>query len=412
MNKAVCALVAIAIVILGASMVAQQPAAPAPSAPIPAGLPDWAYTPPPPAGSPPPATALPADDNAVVSIPGTTKTFTRGQLRAQKETMDWYPEDRHGTIPEIAKFGKQGVRQCTLCHLPDGSGRPENAPISAYHPTYFMQQMQDFRDGLRKSADPRKANTNTMIGFAKATTREEDLAAAAYFAEQPYPRRIKVVESKTAPKVRLQGGMHMAVPANEGGGMVPIPANEIVEIPDDNLRAEARDTRMPWTAYVPAGHAQPRQAGGRETSMRDLPRCEPRRHRPRAGVGGTLAELHHAAALRHEDRCAARPLVRADETDRHQHVGAGHGGGVRVRRLHAGAHGRAPEHNDCGALRNWVDRTAGRWGRPRVQRATVCDRWPEALVAGVCSAKPGHVSFHSSRSATSGSIRVARWAGM
>ena len=62
-----------------------------------------------------------------------------------------------------------------------------------------------------------------MIGFTKATTREEDLAAAEYFAQQPYPRRIKVVESKTAPKVRLQGGMHMAVPASEGGGQVPIP---------------------------------------------------------------------------------------------------------------------------------------------------------------------------------------------
>src|SRR4030095_3530368 len=201
MKKAVGALVAIAIVILGVSMVAQQPGAPAPSAPVPAGLPDWAYTPPPPPlpcrsarvsaalpdwayppppppGGPPAPSALPADDNAVVSIPGTTKTFTRGQLRAQKETMDWHPEDRQGTIPDIARFGKQGVRQCTLCHLPDGSGRPENAPISSYNPTYFMQQMQDFRDGLRKSADPRKANTNTMIGFAKATTREEDLAIA------------------------------------------------------------------------------------------------------------------------------------------------------------------------------------------------------------------------------------------
>jgi len=39
-----------------------------------------------------------------VSIPGTTKTFTRGQLRAQKETMDWYPEDRHGTMPDITRF--------------------------------------------------------------------------------------------------------------------------------------------------------------------------------------------------------------------------------------------------------------------------------------------------------------------
>ena len=343
MRKVAGALGAIAVVILGASIVAQQQAAPAPAAPIPAGLPDWAYTPPPPAGSPPPPSALPADDNAAVSIPGTTKTFTRGQLRAQKETMDWYPEDRHGTIPDIARFGKQGVRQCTLCHLPDGSGRPENAPISAYHPTYFMQQMQDFRDGLRKSADPRKANTNVMIGFAKATTREEDMAAAQYFAQQPYPRRIKVVESKTAPKVRLQGGMHMAVPANEGGGMVPIPAGEIVEIPDDNLRAEARDTRMPWTAYVPPGTLNRGKQVGSEVPVRDLPRREPRRHRPRAGVGGPLAELHHAAALRHEDRCAARPVGRAHEADRHQHVGAGHDGGVRVRRLDAGARGRAPE---------------------------------------------------------------------
>lgn len=253
MRKAVAA--AITVVILGASTVGlgQQPAPPAPVAPIPAGLPEWAYTPPPPPGSPPAPSALPADDGAVVSITGTTKTFTRGQLRAQKETMDWHPEDRRGTMPDIARFGKQGVRQCTLCHLPDGSGRPENAPISAYHPTYFMQQMQDFRDGLRGSADPRKANTAVMIGFAKATTREEDMAAALYFAQQPYPRRIKVVESKTAPKVRLQGGMHMAVPMNEGGGMVALPAGEIVEIPDDNLRAEARDTRMPWTAYVPPG---------------------------------------------------------------------------------------------------------------------------------------------------------------
>jgi cytochrome c553 len=113
--------------------------------------------------------------------------------------------------------------------------------------------MQDYRDGLRKSADPRKTNTNTMIAYAKATTHEDDLVAAQFFAQQPYPRRLKVIESKTAPKVRMQGGMHMAVPAGEGGGMVPIRADEIVEVPDDNLRAEARDTRMGWTAYVPPG---------------------------------------------------------------------------------------------------------------------------------------------------------------
>jgi cytochrome c553 len=244
---------AIALVSLGASVVAQQPAAQAPAGPVPAGLPDWAYTPPNPPGTPPAPSALPADDNVSVSIPGTSKTFTRGQLRAAKETMDWYPEDRRGSPPEIVRFGKEGARQCTLCHLPDGAGRPENAPVSSLNPVYFMQQMQDYRNGLRRSADPRKANTNTMIEIAKATTPQEDRAAAEYFAMQPYPRRLKVVESKTAPKVRLQGGMHMAVPAADGGGMVPIKADEIVEVPDDNLRAEARDTRLTFTAYVPPG---------------------------------------------------------------------------------------------------------------------------------------------------------------
>jgi cytochrome c553 len=115
-----------------------------------------------------------------------------------------------------------------------------------------MQQMKDYKNGLRRSADPRKANTNMMIGFARNITADELKAAAEYFAAQPYPKRVKVIESRTAPKVRLQGGMHMAVPADEGGGMVPI-GDEIVEVPDDNLRAEARDTRLGFTAYVPVG---------------------------------------------------------------------------------------------------------------------------------------------------------------
>ena len=222
------------------------------AAPVPPGLPDWAYTPPPPPGTPPVPSALPSNDDAVVRIPGTERTMTRGALRGQKEIPDWYPEDRRGEMPAVVRSGREGVRACGLCHLADGSGRPENAPINGLHVAYFIQQMEDFKNGVRRSADPRKANTNLMAAFAKAATPEEVRAAAEYFAAQPYPRRIKVVESRTAPKVRLQGGMHMAIPANEGGGMVPL-GDEIVEVPDDNLRAEARDTRLGFTAYVRPG---------------------------------------------------------------------------------------------------------------------------------------------------------------
>ena len=243
--------VAIASIVSTVSVVfTQNP--PAPAVQIPADLPDWAYTPPPPRGSPPAPSALPADDNAIIRIPGTDRTMTRGALRGQREIPDWYPEDRRAQMPAVVRSGREGVRACGLCHLADGSGRPENAPVNGLHVAYFIQQMEDFKNGLRRSADPRKSNTGLMAGFAKAATAEEIRAAAEYFAMQPYPNRIKVLESRTAPKVRLQGGMHMTIPASEGGGMVPI-GDAIVEVPDDNLRAEARDTRLGWTAYVPVG---------------------------------------------------------------------------------------------------------------------------------------------------------------
>jgi cytochrome c553 len=178
--------------------------------------------------------------------------MTRGALRGRQDIPDWYPEDRRGEMPDIVRRGRDAARACGLCHLADGSGRPENAPVNGLHVTYFIQQMEDFKNGVRRSADPRKANTSLMVAIAKAATPDEVKAAAEYFAAQPYSKRIKVVETRMAPKVRLQGGMHMAIPAAEGGGMAPI-GDEIVEVPDDNLRAEARDTRLGFTAYVPAG---------------------------------------------------------------------------------------------------------------------------------------------------------------
>ena len=89
-------------------------------------------------------------------------------------------------MPDIIKNGpakmKEGRRGCGFCHLPNGLGRPENAPVSALPPAYFVQQLHDFRDGLRRSADPRKPNTNTMVDLARAMTEEEIAAAAKYFA--------------------------------------------------------------------------------------------------------------------------------------------------------------------------------------------------------------------------------------
>lgn len=261
MSRILGTLLAVVSIMLGASIGAQQPpqqrpqpqqqGAAAPQAPIPAGLPEWAYAPPVPGAGPAPS-ALPTDNNVILKIPGSLVTLTRGQVRGVLEIPDWFPNE-HGPMPTIVRYGRsnEDARACGFCHLADGGGRPENAPVSGLHPAYFLQQMEDFKNGLRRSADPRKANTNNMIRFATNLRPDEARSAAEYFAQQPHAKQITVIERNEVPKTRLQGGMHMTI-QGEGAGTEPI-GDRIVEVPDDAFRAEARDTHISYTAYVPVG---------------------------------------------------------------------------------------------------------------------------------------------------------------
>ena len=102
-----------------------------------------------------------------------------------------------------------GVWACSLCHYPNGKGRPENASVVGLPKDYFIQQMYDFKNGLRVSAEPRKPNTPLMTGFAVAMTDEEIRAAAEYFSSMRWTPWIEVVETDTVPKTRIAGGMHL-----------------------------------------------------------------------------------------------------------------------------------------------------------------------------------------------------------
>ena len=151
--------------------------------------PAWAYgTPPTP---PPPAQPAP-DDGSLKHLSGSNAQFTLTQIRDAFGPADWYPGD-HPQMPDVVAHGrKPDVRACSLCHYPNGKGRPENAPVASYPTSYFIQQMMDFKNGLRKSSDPKKANTNLMIGFAKSMTDDEIRQAAEYFGcllyTSPSPR--------------------------------------------------------------------------------------------------------------------------------------------------------------------------------------------------------------------------------
>jgi cytochrome c553 len=183
-------------------------------------------------------------------VQGSTLAFSRAQIGNGFGPADWFPGD-HPKMPEIVAHGRRPeVRACALCHYPNGKGRAENAPIAGYPAPYFVQQMNDFKNGNRKSAEPRKANTNTMIAIAKAMTDEEIKASAEYFGSMAWTPWIKVVETGMVPKTRIAGGLFLALEGNE---KEPI-GNRIIEVPENAEATETlRDPRSGFIVYAPPG---------------------------------------------------------------------------------------------------------------------------------------------------------------
>jgi cytochrome c553 len=220
-----------------------------------AQIPDWAYAiAPPPPPVPPGTTPAPnpaQSDTTLLSAPGSTKQVPRNRISG---TTDWFPED-HPAPPNIVINGRAGdpnATACATCHYPNGKGRPENASVSGLPVDYFLEQLKDFRSDLRKSAEPRKANSNRMILIAKSLTPEEMRQAAEYFGSIKWTPWIRVVETNTVPKVVSRGGIWVPV-EGEGAGKEPI-GTRIIETPENVEQTEViRNPRSGVVAYVPVG---------------------------------------------------------------------------------------------------------------------------------------------------------------
>jgi cytochrome c553 len=244
----------LALVVTAAVLVAQQPdtGSSAPSK----GYPAWAYAipPAPPAGAP---AAAAAPDESLKSLPGSSLKFTPAQIRDGFGPADWFPGD-HPAMPEVVARGRRAdVRACSLCHYPNGKGRPENAGVAGLPVAYFIQQLHDYRTDVRKGAEPRKANTNTMITIAKGMTEEEIKAAAEYFGSMKWTRWIRVVETTPVPQTPIQGGMYLRL---EGEQTEPI-GMRIIETPENTEHTELlRDPRSGFIAYVPMGSVKKGEA--------------------------------------------------------------------------------------------------------------------------------------------------------
>ena len=222
----------------------------------PPSAPWWAYGLPPatdapaaaPTAAPPSGSGGPRQpDTSLKHVPESTQAFTLAQLRDFFNVADWFPGD-HPAMPDVVVHGRApDVRGCGMCHMPNGKGRPENAPIAGLPYSYIVQQLSDFKNGLRASADSRKTNTAQMIQAAKAMTDDEIREAATYLAAMPWTPWIRVVETETIPVMRISGNVFFPV---ADGGREPIGAR-IIETPEDPARFELRDPRSGFIAYVP-----------------------------------------------------------------------------------------------------------------------------------------------------------------
>jgi cytochrome c553 len=204
---------------------------------------DWAYPVAPPDLPPP-------DNKELRTAKGSTSglKLTVVQINDEHATPDWFPNE-HPPLPEIVAHGRgPHIPACIMCHLPNGTGHPESANIAALTPNYIVEQMHAFRDGNRTGI-----RTVRMVEMAKEITEDELKQAALYFSsiKPEHQKWARVVESATAPKNHVGPGGKRIL--DKSGGSVPIAANMIYEIAEDEEGALNRDQHYGAIDYVPPG---------------------------------------------------------------------------------------------------------------------------------------------------------------
>ena len=205
----------------------------------------WAYV----LNEPASGNAEAPDPEEVVTVPDSSVSMPRSAININNGPPDWHPNSHPAMPALVATGGGDGVVACGYCHLPNGQGKPENASLAGQPYDYIVQQMTDWRNGLRKSGEPRMGPPAFMERIGLAATDEQAHIAAEYFSSINFKPWVRVVETDVVPETRFSGWIHKVV---EGGGMEPL-GTRIVETPEDLHRTELRDDASSFIAYVPTG---------------------------------------------------------------------------------------------------------------------------------------------------------------
>jgi len=182
----------------------------------------------------------------VMRLPGSPVILHQSNFDGA-QAVDWFP-NAHPPAPEAVLHAKgKGVYPCGYCHLPDGTGRPENARLQGLPTDYIIEQVQAFANGTRRAAVPYMP-TSYMAAAAHAIQPADLEAAATYFSQFEPQSHTQIVEAATIPAAaawhfvfRFDRLKHEAL------------GQRIIEGPVDGERFELRDPATHYIAYVPEG---------------------------------------------------------------------------------------------------------------------------------------------------------------
>lgn len=191
-----------------------------------------------------------------IQMPGSKVRYVESDFANLFDAPDWYP-DAHPPMPEAVVHGrKPDTFACAFCHLPNGLARPENESVSGLPAAYMIQQIQDFKTGLRKSSDPKLMSVVHMIQVAKGLTDDDIKQSVEYYAAQKPQAAFRVVESDTVPKTHT---VMFMLQKTDDGLTEPI-GNRVIELPEDSFRTAHHDANSGFVVYAPVGSVKKGEA--------------------------------------------------------------------------------------------------------------------------------------------------------
>jgi cytochrome c553 len=208
----------------------------------PSEMPPWAFP-----GSPKDSGVV--DSTRLNRVPNSRARFTLLQAIDRFAPPDWHPSG-HPPMPDVVAHGRSpNLFACAYCHLPNGTGRPENAALAGLPEGYIIAQLAGFRSSARRNPLPGWIPGNSMHTVAMSATEADVAAAARYFSGLRFTPQVRVIEAARIPRMREAAFVYARIP---GKGTEPI-GSRIVEGPPDFERHELRDDAMTYVAYVPPG---------------------------------------------------------------------------------------------------------------------------------------------------------------